>query len=686
MIRSPQTWMTILVACCLTSACAPDEPDLRGIHDREAIRLLHWRFENFDSLPRKGLGPESYRRVAEGFASELGVAPQWRMVDRFDELIPRLLDGEGDVVVANLMVSEARAAHVAFTVPLFQVSEWVLARKGAVRISNPADFSGLTFGSVLRSAARETTRSLAGVDESRMLDLPAGTRPEGLMAQLAGGAFDAIVLDDGTAAALLETYDGIERVYTLPQKRNVAWAVRPDSPGLLATLNDYITQHHLAGERRQVDPQDWAGIRERGRLRMLTVDGPVSYYLWRGELMGFDYELMKRFARAHKLQLEVVLARSADDLVPWLLAGRGDVVAASVTITPERERQGIRFSRPYLEVDEVLLSRRSAPEIADVSQLAGRTVTVNPLSVYGETLAAIAREHAIEIDIETSDAPTEELIERLIEGQVELTVADSHVAAVEAQYRSDLRVGPTLKQGAGVGWAVKAEHTELLDALNDFIRREYRRDAYGALHAKYFRNERRMSEWREHRLDDGRLSPYDDIVRPIAARHKFDWRLIVAQIYEESEFDPMVRSRSGARGLMQIVPTTAVELGVDPADLVDPTIAVDAGVRYMAWVRSRFPDTLPLADRQWFTLAAYNAGPGHVQDARILARRQGWDGNQWFGSVERAMLLLSKREYARKARHGYVRGIEPVNYVASIRRRYQAYIDHNVARDGAISR
>jgi membrane-bound lytic murein transglycosylase F len=168
------------------------------------------------------------------------------------------------------------------------------------------------------------------------------------------------------------------------------------------------------------------------------------------------------------------------------------------------------------------------------------------------------------------------------------------------------------------------------------------------------------------------LSPFDDLVKAQADEHEFDWRLIVAQMYQESRFDPNAKSWAGARGLMQVMPRTARELGVE--NLKDPEQGIIAGVRYLSWLRDRFESELPVRDRMWFALAAYNAGAGHVRDARRLAKRQGWSSNRWFDNVEKAMLLLSKSKYANNAAHGYVRGSEPVRYVREIRDRYQAYL------------
>ena len=172
------------------------------------------------------------------------------------------------------------------------------------------------------------------------------------------------------------------------------------------------------------------------------------------------------------------------------------------------------------------------------------------------------------------------------------------------------------------------------------------------------------------------LSPYDEMIRRYADQYQFDWRLLAAQIYQESRFDPTAQSWSGAQGLMQILPQTARAVGL--VDIQDTETGLHAGVKYMAWLRQSLGDNLAVDDQLWFSLAAYNAGIGHVRDARALARRLGKNPDQWFDHVEQAMLLLGTRKYAKKARHGYVRGIEPVQYVSTIRSRYQAYRELNL--------
>jgi len=169
------------------------------------------------------------------------------------------------------------------------------------------------------------------------------------------------------------------------------------------------------------------------------------------------------------------------------------------------------------------------------------------------------------------------------------------------------------------------------------------------------------------------LSPYDDIVKQKSSKYGFDWRLIISQMYQESRFNPKAKSHAGALGLMQVLPRTAKELGIN--DLTHPVQSIDAGVQYMNWTRDRFSEDMPTQERLFFALAAYNAGYGHVKDAQRLAKQLKLNPNKWFANVEKAMLLLQQPSYYKKARFGYCRGSEPVNYVREIHQRYLGYID-----------
>jgi len=269
---------------------------------------------------------------------------------------------------------------------------------------------------------------------------------------------------------------------------------------------------------------------------------------------------------------------------------------------------------------------------------------------------------------------TEEIIDRVASGEYDLTAADTQIMAIEKSYRDDINGVFPISGKISQGWAVRKDNDELLSAINNFLEKEYRGLFYNITYKKYFSDPKKIRGAVEEYnavMKEGVISPYDELIKKYSEKYGFIWRLIAAQIYQESRFNPRAKSWVGAKGLMQVMPKTGKEFGF--TRLEDPEIGIHAGVKYMDWVRDRFDDKPDLLDRIWFSLAAYNAGIGHLNDARKLAGRKGWNPLAWFNNVEKAMLLLAQPEYAKKARHGYVRGSEPVKYVRSISDRYHAY-------------
>ena len=643
--------------------------DLDTIDARGTLRLARRRWEGFETLPRQGLPAENYFALAEAFAARRGWSVEWHVLDGFDELLPAVRDGRADVAVANITITEARAREVAFTTPLTTTDEWIVGPPGVDGATDTplSDLAGRTIGIPAATAYVESVARY--LPEATMVELPAGTDPHAVIEGLEADDFEATVMDAVVARPIIAASETITRLATLPTPRDLAWAVRSDNPELRRALDAFLAEGLLRGADAPAH-RDLAAIRAAGRLRMLTLNGPGTYYLWRGELIGFEYELMRAFADSIGVALEVVVAADRTELMPWLAAGRGDVVSAGVTATEERRRAGMIFSTPYLHVQEVFVSR--AP-LGSLAELAGRRVTVQHGTSFVGTLEALQGE--VDIRIEGSEADSEALIRAVAEARAELTLADSHVAELEAAFDERLSIGPRLPEERDLAWVVRPDQTELLAALNAFIAERYRGYDYNVLRNKYFRNDRRMQRQRQHRVEGEQLSPFDDLVKAAAAEHEFDWRLLVSQMYQESGFDPREVSSAGARGLMQVLPRTAREVGIEADALTDPARGIEAGVRYLSWTRERF-DALPPTDRHWFALAAYNAGVGHVRDARRLATVKGWDRERWFEHVEQAMLLLAEREYARQAVYGYVRGSEPVRYVEQIRDRYRAYLGH----------
>ncbi len=632
----------------------PSTPDWAGIRERGVIRFARLAFEEFETLPSQGLSKERYQVLAERFARRHGVEPEWIVEPGVNALLDAVEEGRADVVVATLTVTGGRERRVAFTVPLTLSREWVIGRHEGV------------FG-VAPGTAYEESLDTHFPDAPRAA-LPAETTPEAIGELIEAGTIDATIMDEAAARVIVRSRPGIERLAELPERKRIAWAVRRDNPLLREALDDFLIKHHTVVD----DPaglRDWEAIRASGQLRMLTLSSPATWYLWRGEQLGFEYELLRLFADANDLDLSVRVARDHQELVDELAAGAGDVVAAGWVETPARRERGVLFTSPYMEIRETFVTRDEP--VTMVADLEGRTVTVPPSTSYVDTLAGLEGD----FEVVEMGVPSDLILQQVAAGNVAITLIDSHRARLAATFEPRLRLGLALEPPQQLVWAVAPGRTELKRRLDAFLRAGYRGYDFNVLKNKYFVNRRRQERLERDRVTGDRLSPWDPIVEQAAEREGFDWRLIVSQMYQESGFDPREVSFAGARGLMQVMPDTAVELGVDPDRLAEPEVGINTGVRYLAWNRDRFPN-LPPGEQLWFALASYNAGYGHVRDGRQLARRLGLDPSRWFGNVEVAMRRLAEPEYAREAAHGYVRGSEVTAYVSRIRTRYRAYLDH----------
>ena len=654
--------------------------DLEAISARGTLRLLAPRGLEEASLPRDGLPTGEWRALAEKFAHRRGLEPQWVYVDDFAQLIPALIEGRGDLIAVNFSRTPERAMQVAFTRPLEFVQEQLITPResGEKPELNVALRKGSAFAGTLRQQSSES-RTLVP------LFLEGPVTQDELLEGVAKGKFDATVIDSNLAEAMLADYPSLQAENLRDSRRAIAWAVRRDSKKLERALNEYFTEEHLiAAQRRASALRDWEQIQQTRTLRVLTRNHPASYFMWRGELMGFDYDLLKRFAKDHGLRLSMVVPGPDVDLADALAAGQGDLIAASLTITDARKQQGLVFTRPYMQVTEQLIAAVRPAETAGsgpvpvVQRLQGKSVAVNPLSSYYTNLVNLADTSDSPVDVlPVAGATTEQLIDAVAEGRYDYTVADSHLVQIEQTYRDDFAVVGDISGERDIAWAVRGDQPELLGQLNGFLNKYYRGLFFNVTYNKYFREEKRLKKKQRERLrDTSSLSPYDPLVRKHAVPADRDWRMVVSQMYQESRFNPKARSFAGARGLMQVMPRTARQMGI--SGLYEPENGIRAGVAYMGWLEERFPRSLPFDQKIYFTLAAYNAGHGHVRDARILAEQLGKDPNRWFNNVEDAMLLLSQPEYYKKARFGYVRGREPVNYVRQIRDRYFGYL--SVAR------
>jgi membrane-bound lytic murein transglycosylase F len=651
-----------------------EQGDLDAISRHGILRLIAPRFDGASALPRNGIPVQYYQQIAEAFAQQLQLQVQWVFLDKYSDLIPHLLSGQGDIIVTNMTITRPRLEQVNFSRTIKQVNEVLVSHEGDV-IDKVDELAALSLSVPAGTAYIDSLQSLAN-KQQLTLDLsiaPSDNSDSDMLDKVQAGNVQATVLDSDVAASLLLDYPQLRSSLVLKRNRPIAWAVRKDNPDLLQKLNEFLVSHHVQESVNELKRRDWPAIEQQGRLRMLSLNNAASYFMWRGELVGFDLDLMKKFVEQHGLQLSVVLKDSISELIIALQQGEGDIIAASLTQSATREELGLQFSNPYLFVSQQLVGRADGPSVSSLDQLAGRRIGVNPDKVFYSIFKQLQTEG---VDVEILEYPrttTEAMIDKLLQGEFDFTAADSHLLAIESAYRDNLKINLSLGEKTDIVWGLRPDQRQLKELLNDFIKQEYRGLFYNITYNKYFKNRRKMDQLKADRLlPDGVLSPYDDIVKSLSEQYGMDWRLIIAQMYQESKFNPEAKSFAGALGLMQVMPRTGRDLGY--SDLNQVENGIGAGIAYMDWLEDRFPGELDLQERLFFTLAAYNVGAGHVRDARRLTSQLGNDPNRWFGHVDAAMLLLAKPEYYKKARFGYARGSEPVKYVKDIRDRYLSYL------------
>ncbi len=457
----------------------------------------------------------------------------------------------------------------------------------------------------------------------------------------------------------------------------IVWALPETSGDLLNKLNTFLVKEHpsVAPKSRT---GDLAKIKERGYIRVLTRNNPACYFIHRGVLMGFEYELIKQYADQQELDVVMVVPPRWADLKQWMVEGKGDVVAACITISAAREKsKKLQFCHPYGNFQEIVVTRQSDTRLKSIADLSGRTVHVRKLSNYWATMEKLQKESGIDFTLKAvpGTMETREILHRVESGEFDLTVADSGFLDIEINAGRKLRSALMFRASHRYGWVVRKSNPELKASIDRFLEKKVGTSSYSYLYGKYFNQGASPKKFKDEvrSMKDAVISPYDDLIRVSAKKYNFHWCLIASQMYQESSFRPKAKSWSGARGLMQLMPATAEELGLNERSVLDPAKNIDAGVKYLRQQCKRVPDEVNAANRICFGLAAYNGGYGHLIDARSLAKKLGRNPNVWVENVDHAYTLLSTPEYADKAKYGYCRSDEITGYVRKIIARYVAY-------------
>jgi membrane-bound lytic murein transglycosylase MltF len=418
-------------------------------------------------------------------------------------------------------------------------------------------------------------------------------------------------------------------------------------------------------------------MKEWRTIRILTVYSTGQYYFHKGQEKGFTKEwavLLQKFINRNKppkaLNVRAVIVPVArNQLIPALLAGRGDLVIANQSITQER-KEVLEFSTPVSKpLAEILVTGPSAPTLASIEDLSGQIVHVRHSSSYRESLEHLNTRlekkglPPVEIEPVSEFLEDEDLIEMVNSGLLPWAIIDDYKLLMWKGVFTNLTPRPdiVLREGGRIAWAFRKNSPLLAAEVNAFLKKNRQGTLVGnVLMNRYVRD----FDWTENAFSDEDYARFQALLatfKKYGERYEVDHLLAAAQGYQESRLNQSARSKAGAVGIMQILPSTAGDhnIAIDNIDKADNNI--HAGIKYLSFLRNRYFNDPEIgeADQTLMALAAYNLGPARMTQLRRKAESKGYDPNIWFDNVELAA-----------ATHV---GREPVQYVANIYKYYVAY-------------
>jgi len=412
-------------------------------------------------------------------------------------------------------------------------------------------------------------------------------------------------------------------------------------------------------------------IQERGELRVLSRYGPTSYYVKGEELAGFEYELAQRFADHLNVKLKIIVPDNLGNMLHLIEQGKADIAAAGLTITAAR-KDIIRFGPVYQQVTQQLVYRQGTKRPKNITALANGQLEVVANSSHVEQLHSHKQEVPELSWVENKELDSSGLLELVQLEMIDYTIADSNEFAANRPLFPELQVAFNISEPQSLAWAMPlAEDGSLYQEMVTFFEQIDESGELDRLIEKYYGHIRRFNyiDTRAiHRKIQTHLPRYQSLFEQAGEEYGFDWRLLAAISYQESHWDPKAVSSTGVRGLMMLTLSTAKQMKID--DREDPLQSIPAGAGYLASIRKRLPKQVDQEeDILWMTLASYNIGLGHLEDARVLTQKAGDNPNHW-SDVRKYLPLLSKKKWYENTKYGYARGGEPVHYIENIRRYY----------------
>lgn len=426
-------------------------------------------------------------------------------------------------------------------------------------------------------------------------------------------------------------------------------------------------------------------VKDRGALRLVTRQGPITYYEDAKGENGLEYLLVKEFAESLGVRLEITTTESLSQLFNMLGGPNGDLGGATLTVTPERLKK-YNFSIPYTDVVQTVLYRRGTQMPKTVEDLIGKTLAVVADSSHEENLENLKQTHPALSWISMEGLEMIELMEMVDNGEIDHAIIDSTTYDAHVTMYPRAGSGFDISEPQGLAWVfAKSGDKSLVNAANRFISEARESGRIAELSSRFFSDIEHFSIAGSQlfltRIKT-RLPAYKNHFKEIATELQMDWHLLAAIAYQESHWNPKAVSPTGVKGMMMLTGRAAQEVGV--SNPFDAEESIRGGAQYFLNTKSRIPQDIVEPDRTWFALAAYNVGRGHLEDARVLTERGGKDPHLW-NHVRQFLPLLQKRKYYNTVRHGYARGQEPVNYVRNVRK-YMRLLQWNTIEENRRSK
>jgi membrane-bound lytic murein transglycosylase MltF len=435
------------------------------------------------------------------------------------------------------------------------------------------------------------------------------------------------------------------------------------------------TKYALPDVTAQKFTGDLDGMIKRRQIRVLVTYSKTLYFVDRGTQRGlvydvfrlFEDDLNKRLQKKH-LRVHVLFVPTArDQLLPALLAGRGDIAAANLTITPERVKE-VDFSDPTArDVSEIVVTGPGSAPIATVEDLSGKEVYVRKSSSFYESLEKVNRGFAkagkgpVKVRLAPENLEIEDILEMVNAGLVKATIADDHLAVFWKQIfkKIVLNKEAAIRTGGEIGWMIRKNSPLLKAELKRFIAQYPEGSKQRNLLLQKYLKSTKFAKEATSAEEIAKFERTVEFFRKYGDKYELDYLLMMAQGYQESRLDQNVRSPVGAIGVMQVLPATGKDMNVGDIRQIEPNI--HAGVKYIRFMMNQFYENEPMdrVNKGLFTFASYNAGPGRVLQLRKEAAKRGLDPNVWFNNVE----VIAAEKVGR----------ETVQYVSNIYKYYLAY-------------